>query len=118
MNNTPETFFASGTKFMYDSFSSSPIEVLAVEVDAAIGFFTSRGFEIDAAQVSALSVIKKAKQEGKSVMAVLESLTNKDQVTISNTVAQILNQNRKLTSVLGYKVSEDISRNLKRNIRP
>ena len=108
----------TSSRIVYESYTSKPFEVLAVEVDAALTFFLNRGFEMDAAQVSAISVIKKARQDGKPLMAVLESLSTKDTTVISNTVAQILNQNRKPTSVLGYKVTEDIPRNLKRNIRP
>lgn len=109
---------ALGTRLFFDAYSSSPVELLAVEVDAAIAFFTSKGFKYDAAQVIALAILKKAKMEGKPVYSILDTLVGTDQVILSEIVVGILNQNRVSTSILGYRVASNMPSLTKRNIRP
>lgn len=109
---------ALGTRLYFDAYSAMPVELQAVDVDAAIAFFTGQGFKTDAAQVIALAILKQAKMEGKPVYSILETLVGPDQVKLSEMVANILNKNRVSTSILGYRVSAEMPPLIKRNIRP
>jgi len=108
---------AAPTRLYFDSYGQAPLEFLGVEVDAAVAFFSARGFTDDSAIVTATTVLKQAKAEGVPVFKILDSLKGYDESEISALVAQILNGNRTPTSTLGYKVETgDISKT--RNIAP
>jgi hypothetical protein len=96
---------AEGTKFFFDSYGQSPLEFLSIEIDAATAFFQSRGFDLDAALITATTILKQAKSEGVPIFKVLDTLKLYDGLQISALVAQILNNDRKSTSTLGYKLA-------------
>lgn len=107
---------AEGTKLFFDSYGQAPLEFLAVEIDASIAFFTSRGFDRDAALSTAVTILKQAKSEGVPVFKVLDTLENFDGLQISALVSNILNNDRLSTSKLGYKLPGSNISNLIRNI--
>jgi hypothetical protein len=96
---------AEGTKLFFDSYGQAPLEFLATEIDAATAFFESRGFDTDAALLTATTILKQSKSEGVPVFKVLDTLKLFDGLQISALVAEILNNDRKSTSTLGYKLA-------------
>jgi len=94
---------AAPTRLYFDNYGVAPIEFLGVEVDAAVSFFKARGFDTDAANTSAITILKQAKAEGAPVFKILDTLKGFDETEISSLIAQILNGNRTPTSTLGYK---------------
>jgi len=51
---------AARTKLFFDTYGKAPLEFPATDVDATVGFFTSRGFADDSAQTVALTLLKLA----------------------------------------------------------
>lgn len=107
---------ASGTKLFFDQYGQQPLEFSANEVTAAIAFFQSRGFDDDAATLTAQVLLKQAKIDGTPVFKIIDTLKTFNGVQISAIVAEILNNNRNSTSTLGYKADVFEKQNQTRNI--
>lgn len=107
---------AAGTKLYFDQYGDSPLEFSANEVTAAIAFFQSRGFENDAALVTAQVLLKQAKLDNIPVFKIIDTLKTFNGVQISALVAEILNNNRNAASTLGYRTNLVEKQNQTRNI--
>lgn len=94
---------AARTKLFFDTYGQQPLEFIATEVDAAVGFFTSRGFKDESAQSVAMVLLKQAKLENLNVFKILDDLKSLTETDISALVSEILNNNRPSTSTLGYR---------------
>lgn len=106
---------AAGTRLFFDSYGQPSLVFPTNDVNATIAFFTSKGFEGDAATVTAAALLKQAKIDGTPIFKILDTLKNFNGLQLSALVAQILNNNRVPTSTLGYKatsVTTDITRNI------
>ena len=104
--NLPEkviTDSAARTKLFFDTYGQEPLEFNATEVDAAVSFFSSKGFTEDAARVTSITLLKQAKLEAISIFNVLDDLKGLNDLEISALVSEILNNNRPATSTLGYR---------------
>ena len=108
---------AARTKLFFDTYGKAPLEFNATEVDATIGFFEKRGFAKESAATISMSVLKQAKLENINVFTILDDLQKLDGLQISGLVSEILNNNRPVTSTLGYrKRTPDITK--QRNVIP
>jgi hypothetical protein len=94
---------AEKTKLYFDTYGQVPLEFNATEVTAAIGFFQARGFDNDAAELTAATILKQAKIEEVPVFQFLDQLKQFDGTQLSAIVSEILNNNRPSSSALGYK---------------
>jgi hypothetical protein len=106
---------AAATKLFFDTYGEQPLEFNAVDVDACITFFTSNGFQQDAAIVTSTVLLKQAKIENVPIFRLLDSLSTMEGVQLSALVAEILNNNRTSSSTLGYR-EPSVSSNILRNI--
>ncbi len=109
---------AAGTKLFFDSYGQQPLEFSANEVNASIGFFLSKGFEEDAAKVTAATLLRQARLDGVKIFELLDQLKGLDGLELSSVIAQILNRYRLNTSTLGYRSVTVAKPNQTRNIRP
>jgi hypothetical protein len=107
---------AAATKAFFNTYGNLQLEFTANEVSAAIGFFQSRGFNDDASIVTAQALLRQAKIDGVPVFRLIDTLKTFNGVQISAIVAEILNNNRSATSVLGYKITSVEKQNQTRNI--
>jgi hypothetical protein len=94
---------AQFTKQFFDSYGNEPLEFPASDVEAAISFFQTRGFDRDAAEITAAVMLKQAKLDNMPVFELLDTLKKLDGLQISALIAEILNNNRPSSSVLGYR---------------
>lgn len=120
MSNIPLTLpldSARPTKIYFDTYGTRALEFGANEVEASIGFFTSKGFDNDAAVTTAQIILNQAKEEGRPVFQILDTLKDLNGLQISTVVGKILNKNRKPISTLGFITSLAPSESIKRNIR-
>jgi len=120
MNNLPEnikTDSGSATKLFFDTYGKQSAEFSANEVDATIGFFKDRGFLDEASVVTGYTILRQAKSEGRPVFQLLDTLKELNGIQLSELIARILNNDRKPTSVLGFRTITTIPQNIKRNIR-
>lgn len=115
---TPTTDSADATKVFFDQYGIQPLEFAANEVDSAIAFFKGKGFGETASRTTAVTILKQAKSENLSVFKLLDTLAGLDALTLSSLVAEILNNNRKSISVLGYRVTNVYKNDAVRNVAP
>jgi hypothetical protein len=106
----------AATKLFFDTYGKNPLEFTANDVDATIGFFTSKGFDNDAAQSTALTLLKQAKIDRIPVFQILDTLKVLTGIQLSALVGEILNNNRGPSSTLGFKVKSVEKQNQTRNI--
>jgi hypothetical protein len=106
----------AATKLFFDTYGKNPLEFTANDVDATTGFFTSKGFDKDAAQSTALILLKQAKIDKMPVFQILDTLKVLTGIQLSALVGEILNNNRGPSSTLGFKVKSVEKQNQTRNI--
>lgn len=107
---------AEGSKVFFDNYGIPELEFNAVDVDAAVSFFRSRGFENDAALVTASVILKQAKVDRMPIKELLDTLKTFEGIQLSALIAEILNNNRTPISTLGFRQKslkpDQISRNI------
>lgn len=109
---------AEATKLFFDSYAVAPLEFSANEVSAAIGFFENRGFDKDAATISAMVILKQAKIDEIPIFTLLDKIKTFTGTQIGLLVGEILNNNRTPTSTLGFKTDLISKNTVKRNVAP
>ena len=107
---------AQATKLFFDQYGISPLEFSANEVAAAVGFFESKGFTSDAALTTSSAILKQAKIDGTPVFKILDTLTGFNSLQLSALVSEILNNNRRATSTLGFRYLNIPKTEILRNI--
>jgi hypothetical protein len=112
--STPST--TNATVQAFDAYYSKPLELDAGVYTAMKSFFTSKGFEANAADNIAVLIIKESKINGLNPMKVIDSLRGLDSVEISTLVNEIINYNRFKTSFLGYATAFTTNPTVARNI--
>ncbi len=118
-NNVPQSEVRSNSDLtvkVFDQYYQAPIDLNNNELIAMTGFFESRGFGKDAAESTAITILKQAKKDNYSPMQIMDTLSGLSNVEISGLVAEILNYNRFKTSSLGvsqiYSPADDVVRNI------
>ena len=112
-----KTDSAASTKLFFDTYGQRPLEFSANEVNATIGFFLARGFEEDAAKVTASTILRQAKIDGVKVFEILDEFKELGGLELSSAIAQILNRYRTNSSTLGYRSVTVSKPNQIRNIK-
>ena len=107
---------ASRTKLFFDEYGQAPLEFNANDVEAAVGFFLGKGFDRDAAEITASVMLRQAKLESIPVFKLLDQLTSLDGLKLSALVGEILNNNRPSSSALGFKMADSDDEFKTRNI--
>lgn len=106
---------AAGTKLFFDNYGQEPLEFNANDVNATISFFRKKGFDDDASQTISTVILKQAKLDGTPIFKILDTLAGSDTLVLSQLVGEILNNNRAVTSTLGFRTT-DVKPNQIRNI--
>jgi hypothetical protein len=88
-----------------DAYYSKPLAIDSTTYSMMTGFFQSRGFDVSAAETTAIALIKQAQLDGYNPINVLDSLKGLTDVSLDNIVSEILNYNRYKTSFLGNATS-------------
>lgn len=100
----------------FDTYFTSNINFNDNEYTAVEGFFTSRGFDKTAAKAVSITLLNQAKTDGIKVFSLLDTLEGIDNAQLTYVVAEVLNYNRKRTSVVGFKKEKTTSKFESRNI--
>lgn len=120
-SNLPQTALAdsaAGTKLFFDTYGQEPKEFAATDVDAAIAFFTDKGFSDEAARSTAMAILMQAKEEEIPVFQILDTLKGFDALEISEVTARILNASRQSSSIVGFKSPSIVPKHIARNLMP
>jgi len=107
---------ADPTKLFFDTYGIAPLEFNSTDFDSAVTFFKSRGFEEDAAIVTASTLLKQAKLDNASVQKLIDTLKGFTDLQISALVGEILNNNRSPISILGYRIKNRKTDLITRNV--
>jgi hypothetical protein len=111
-----KTDSAESTKLFFDSYGEAPLEFPANDVEGAVAFFVSRGFDRDAAELTAVTLLKQAKLDSVPVFKLLDTLGKLENLQISALIGEILNNNRPSTSTLGYRIAPNVEDIKVRNV--
>jgi len=76
----------------------------AEQIDAVVGFFTKRGFDLSSANSISIVMLNQARTENVSVFKFLDTLKSLTDLQLGQVVAQVLNTYRENTSFLGYRI--------------
>lgn len=106
---------AAGTKLFFDTYGQQPLEFNTNDINTAVAFFTSKGFDSDAALSVAVVLLKQAKLDNIPIYEILETLKGFDSLQVSSLVGEILNNNRNNISTLGFRTTPVVP-NQARNI--
>jgi len=107
---------AASTKLFFDVYGREPLQFNVNDAEAAIGFFTSRGFDSDAAITTASTLLTQAKLDEVPIFKLLDTLKGLTAVELNFLIAEILNNNRGATSTLGFRIQSVAKTNQVRNI--
>lgn len=114
--NEANTDSAAGTKLFFDTYGQEPKEFAATDVDAAIAFFTEKGFSEEAANSTAMAILLQAKDENLPVFQILDTLKGFSSLEISEVTARILNAARQSSSIIGFKSPSVVPKYIARNL--
>ena len=106
---------ATSTKDFFNSYYTEGISLSSSDIDAAVGFFQSRGFDISAANSVSATLLSQSKIEKVNIFQILDTLKGLNNLQLNRIVSEILNYNRLNISTLGYRV--DTSTNNQYEIR-
>jgi hypothetical protein len=107
---------AASTKLFFDLYGREPLQYNVNDAEAAIAFFTNRGFDTDAAIITASTLLKQAKLDDVPIFKLLDTLKGLSSLELNFLIAEILNNNRGSTSTLGFRVQTIAKTNQIRNI--
>lgn len=104
--NTKPTDSATSTKDFFNSYYNTGISLSANDIDATVGFFQSKGFDISAANSIAATLLSQSKIENVNVFQIIDTLKGLNDLQLSRVVSEILNYNRLRISTLGYRTDD------------
>jgi hypothetical protein len=107
---------AASTKLFFDVYGREPLEYNVNDAEASIAFFTSRGFDSDAAIITASTLLRQAKLDDVPIFTLLDTLKGLSAVELNFLITEILNNNRGVTSLLGFRTQIIPKTNQVRNI--
>ncbi len=97
---------AAATNLYFDRYGEQPLEFPANDVDVTVSFFESKGFDRDAALVTAMSLLRQAKIDQTPIYQILQTIEGFSSLQVSQLVGEILNNNRVPTSTIGFRITE------------
>lgn len=89
----------------FDKFFVHQVSFPSNQIDAVLGFFLKRGFDISSARSTGIVLLNQARADGVNVFQLLDTLKTFNDVQLSQVVAQVLNSYREKCSQLGYRVA-------------
>ena len=89
----------------FDKFFVNQISFPSNQIDAVIGFFLKRDFDLESARSTSIVLLNQAYIDKVNVFALLDSLKTLTDIQLSQVVAQVLNAYREKVSLLGYRIA-------------
>lgn len=100
----------------FDKYYQYPVSFPAGEIDAVVGFFQKRGFDISSARTISIVMLNQARIDGIPVFKLLDTLKTITDLQLTQVITQVMNRYRENTSLLGYRVNQVSSPTESRNI--
>jgi hypothetical protein len=103
-------------KQFFNNYFTEEVTFPSNQIDAVIGFFESRGFDIQASRSVSIVLLNQSRIDNINVFELLDKLKNYNNVQLTQIITQVLNFYRTKTSVLGYKITSTSDAFENRNI--
>lgn len=116
ISNISKNAASKSTKVFFNEYYTTPINISDNELTSAISFFESKGFDNSAALTTSIILINQAKNDKVNIFTLIDSLRSLSNVKLTELVAEILNYNRRPSSVIGFKRNTSVNRFESRNI--
>lgn len=107
-NNLPQTTgidSAQEVKQFFDKFFVHKVSFPTNQIDAVVGFFLKRGFDLESARSTSIVLLNQARVDSVNVFELIDTLKTLTDVQLSQVVAQVLNAYREKVSLLGYRIA-------------
>jgi hypothetical protein len=104
------------TNLYFDTYYSRVLNLADNDLNTVVAFFETQGFERSAAIAVSNVLLQQAKNENIKIFKLLDTLKKYSGTQLSSVVAEILNYDRKRTSVIGYRKEQRIATFESRNI--
>lgn len=106
--NLPQTSLTDSSqevKQFFDKFFVHQVSFPSSQIDAVVGFFLKRDFDIESARSTAIVLLNQARADNTDVFVLIDTLKGLTDVQLSQVVAQVLNVYREKVSLLGYRIA-------------
>jgi hypothetical protein len=107
-NNLPPNIVIDSTldtRTFFDKFFVHQVSFPSNQIDAVLGFFLKRGFDVESARSTSIVLLNQARLDDVNVFALIDTLKTLSDVQLSQVVAQVLNAYREKVSLLGYRIA-------------
>jgi hypothetical protein len=114
----PQTNTDSGieVKQFFDKFFLHQVSFPSNQIDAVVGFFLKRNFDIESSRSTGIVLLNQARVDNVNVFELIDTLKTLTDVQLSQVVAQVLNAYREKVSLLGYRIPPLVNNYETRNI--
>ena len=116
IHNLPPTPLTTDTREFFDKFFVNQVSFPTNEIDATVGFFVKRGFDVESARSTAIVLLNQSRIDGVKVFQLLDTMKSLTEAQLSQIVTQVLNTYREKTSILGYRIAPVVNLYETRNI--
>lgn len=93
-------------KQFFDKFFVNQISFPSNQIDAVVGFFLKREFDVESARSTSIVLLNQARIDNVQVFELIDTLKTLTDIQLSQVVAQVLNAYREKISLLGYRVAQ------------
>jgi len=114
--NVLESNSATAVKQFFDNFFNHQVSFPSNQIDATVGFFLKRDFDLESSRSTAIVLLNQARIDNVNVFELLDTMKSLTNVHLSQIVAQVLNASRDKTSLLGYRIAPIVNQYESRNI--
>jgi hypothetical protein len=92
-------------KQFFDRYYQTEVTFPAGEIDAVVGFFQRRDFDITSARTTAIVLLNQARLDNVNVFELLDTLKSFPALQLNQIVAQVINAYRQKTSLIGFRIA-------------
>lgn len=103
-------------KQFFDKFFVHQVSFPSNQIDAVVGFFLKREFDLESARSTSIVLLNQARLDNVNVFELIDTLKTLSDVQLSQVVAQVLNAYREKISLLGYRIAPIVDTYEARNI--
>lgn len=103
-------------KQFFDKFFVNQVSFPSNQIDAVVGFFLKRNFDIESSRSTSIVLLNQARLDKVNVFELIDTLKTLTDVQLSQVVAQVLNAYREKVSLLGYRIAPLVDEYESRNI--
>lgn len=113
---TPQVDSSTEVKQFFDKFFVHKVSFPSNQIDAVVGFFLKRGFDVESAKSTSIVLLNQSRVDNVNVFELIDTLKTLTDVQLSQVVAQVLNAYREKISLLGYRIAPLVDTYESRNI--